>query len=517
METRREGAAPEPGISAALGRRCWLTYGAGLAYLALGLWIASYLGTWTDEEYTLATTAHGIGNALSRARTYELQAPRYVGLLAAGRELSGSVWFARLFSLLCAGAFFFVLVRIGARIAPQRDPLPFAMVAALNPFVVIAALEIRLYALALLISGLLWLAFDAGYLNGSSARARLWFVLLAICGVYVQYFLAFMLIGFGCALLVLGRYRTLAVFVAHASIVALAAVPLGIVAHAQVGGYETAEPPRGALVRLTAVHPFLDFLFPYNEGWSHLGFRRSVYDAMALLCGFAVILARPPISRRLLALFAAAATIQLCYVALTGLLGLELNGRYFVALFVPVAAAAYGLYDAVRRGPRPAFALAFAPVAALAILGSIARYGVPAQSGDWTRVAPYLEQSVGADAVIAIYPPDALPAFERQYRGKSPVVPFPRPASQLQYSVREVSVASTAEARAAFTKVARYPVIWFVDAEDCQADLPHYGCQYLHDVLNADYRTLERRSFFGSTVYELSRPGNTAPQAKGKR
>jgi hypothetical protein len=255
---------------------------------------------------------------------------------------------------------------------------------------------------------------------------------------------------------------------------------------------------------LTAVHPVLDFVFPYESKWSVFGFRRSLYDAIVFVCALGVALARPRLGRGSLALFASAAAIQVAYVALAALLGLELRARYFVALFVPLSVAVYSLYDAVRQGPRPAFAFAFAPSVALIIVASVARYSVLAQDGDWVRVAPFLQSNVRAGDVIAIYPPDALPAFTRQYHGSAPVVPFPRPASREHYSVREVSVGSEAEARAAFAKLARYPRIWFVDAQECSSDLPLYGCDLLDDVLDDDYRILARHQFFGSTVDELT-------------
>jgi hypothetical protein len=488
----------------------FLAIAAGV-YLAALLWASVAFGTWTDEEYTLATTAHGVGYALSRAMNYELQAPLYFGILAAWRQIDASVWFARLFSVLCATALLFVLAKIGSRVAPEFDPLPFALLGALNPFVVMAALEVRLYALALLVSGLMWLTFDDGFASGASRRARIAFVLLAICGIYVQYFLAFMLVGFGCALLVLGRARAFGAFVACASVVALAAVPLAIAARSQFGGYETlVAPPLWPLV-LSVGHWFVAFAFPRDFTWNALPLGRPSYLAVVGLTVFTVGLARPKISRELLALLACAAAIQLTYVALAAVLLQQLNERYFVALFVPVVAATYGVFRAVRNGPRPAFALAFASCVLLTLLALFSQYRFLAQAGDWKRVAPYVETHAVRGDIIAIYPADGLPAFEREYRGDVQFVPFPRPTSTQRYSVRALSVATPAIARAAFAHFSNYRHIWFVDGEPCLPEDRHYGCEIVERVLVSDFRTIERRGFYRNTVYELSRSGGAAP------
>ena len=517
MEEPQSATRRERQTAAGVRPRAIFIVLAAAVYFAVGCWAAATFATWTDEEYSLATTAHGVGYAISRAVNYELQAPLYFAILAAWRELDASVWFARLFSVLCATAFIFVLARIGSRVAPEFEPLPFALLAALNPFVVEAALEIRLYALALLLSGLMWLAFDAGFVSGVSRRARVAFVLLAICGIYIQYFLAFMLIGFGCALLVLARRRVLGAYLAYAAVVALAAIPLAIAAHAQVAGYETGGgPPLWPLVSGVA-HRFLEFPFPRDFAWNAVRAERLAYWAVVGVTLIALAIARPKMSRELLALLASATAVQLTYVALAAVLGLQLDERYFIALFVPVAAASYGVFRAVRHGPRPELSWAFASSVVLTLLALFSQYRFLAQPGDWKRVAPYLESHAAPDDVIAIYPADGLPAFERQYRGSEPAEPFPRPYSSERYSVRALSINSPAEARAAFAKLAGYRHIWFVDGATCPPDDQEYGCSNLGPVLASGFQTLAQRSFYRNIVYELSRPGNAQPAAQRVR
>lgn len=474
-----------------------------LAYASIGAVLAALLGTWTDEEYTLATTAHGIPYAIERALNYELQAPLYFAVLAAWRSLDGSVWFARLFSVLCATAFLLVIARIGRRIAPKTDPLPFALLAALNPFVVYAAFDIRLYALALLLSAMLWLAFDAGFARGANTRARIAFVLLAIAAIYVQYFLGFMLIGFGCALLVLRRRRSLGAYLAYCTIVALAVLPLALEAKHQAGAYQAAAPPLLGLLRAALVHPWLDFVLPYDHVWDAVPYARLLYGLIVVATVALLVAGRPVLTRATIALLASAVAIELVYVALSAAVRLPLQPLYFVALYVPLASALYAAVNDFAPGRRaPAVAL-FAIIATLSAAVLAAEYRHLAQPGDWKRVAAYLEENARPNDAVAVFPPDGLPALLRAYRDVPPAVPYPHAESNDVYSVASVSVRSASDALAGFEQLSAHHVIWFV-MPPCDANDPQYGCRYVQSTLAAHFQLLSQRAFYENDVYELS-------------
>jgi hypothetical protein len=487
---------------------------AGAVYLALGLWISSFFGTWSDEEYTLATTGHGIAYAAVRALSYELQAPLYFSILAGWREIDGSVWFARLFSLLCATAFFFAVAKIGKRIAPHTDPLPFALLVALNPFVVFAAFEIRLYALALLISALLWLCYDEGFASGTSRSARLGFVALAIAGTYVQYFLAFMLIGFGCALLVRGRSKIVLVYIAYCLVAVAAIVPLVFVAKSQAGGVVDPGSSRFGILSVTALHPWIDFFYPHlysdesETAPQHVG-----YAALAIAVAGCWVWARPHFSRSVAALFVAAAAIECVYVAAAVAIGERLSDRYFVALFVPVAAAAYALERASIAKPAIPQRIAVAAFALMTGLSLVTHYRFLAQNGDWKRVAAYLGARARPGDVIAIYPSDSIPAFERQYAGHARVVPFPRSNPTDRYVLGAVDVNSADDARRSLARLEPYRTLWFVDAVRCLKERPENGCDYLLGTIAGEYRAIANERFYMNRVFELTRRSGASSQS----
>jgi uncharacterized membrane protein len=486
-------------------------------YVIVAILIATQFGTWTDEEYTLATTAHGPLYAYGHALTYELQAPLYFVLEALWRELDpSSVLWARLPSIACNAGLFFTTALIARRLGPERNAIWFALLATLNPFVVFAGFEIRLYAFALLLASIMWLLFDSGFAGGRDPRARVAFVIVTVAAIYVQYFLAFALAGFFCALVVRGDRRVLGSFVACCAPIVLAALPLALFAHDQVGGYETSEPPLGTLLRHAVLHPWLDFLFPFDSTW---GVRHGVHRAYLVLVALAfatVLAARPRFTRAELSWVACAATVECVYLALIIALRLPLNDRHYVALYVPLAAAAYAVACAVLRGKHPAYGLAFGLCAVLSAGALTTQYRALALPGDWRRVGSYLTSVVPPDDAIVLYTADNLAALRRQYHGRAPIVAFPVTPPEDAYDVDVFVVHSEAQAAAALEALARYPRLWFVSNVPCYSFDESYGCVYVQSAIARSFTIVARRDFYGSSVEELQRSA-AAGAAKRRR
>src|SRR5256885_4076082 len=72
-----------------------------LLNVCLTLFLAFKLNVWVDEAFTLHTTAQGVRYAFNQALQFELQPPLYFVMLGAWRKLDGSIFFARLFSVIC--------------------------------------------------------------------------------------------------------------------------------------------------------------------------------------------------------------------------------------------------------------------------------------------------------------------------------------------------------------------------------------------------------------------------------
>lgn len=480
------------------------TIAAGALYAVALAWLAAILGTWQDDEYTLATTAHGAFYAWQRAIGFEEQAPLYFALEAIWRELSPSVWFARMSSVVCAVGTFAAALRIGRRIAPARDSLPFALAVACNPFAVFIAVEIRLYALGVLLSGLLWLGFDAGFATGSSRRARIAFAGYAIAAIYTQYFLGFFIVGAFVALLAGRRWRSLVPFVLTSVVIAIAIVPVVEIARGQVGTSGVVDSGAGRILERTLLHPLADFVLPFADEL-YLSPVRRIHEAMLGLLVVLVVAARPKPTPAFWSALGFVAAIEALYLAVAVGLRLELYPRHFLALFLPSAVAAYVVLDRIERaGATRTFRFAVLCYAVFDVGSLAVTYRAGAKIDDVIAVDRYLDAVTGPGDTVAIFPADALPAYARYYRGGAHLAPFPHAVSGVVYDVTALDVPSSAEARDALLRL-RGRRIFFVESGSCRADDHTSNCGKLRDALASPaVHVVARRAFYEASVSELA-------------
>lgn len=466
--------------------------------------LAARLGTWIDEEYALASTGHGVPAAWVRALTVEQQAPLYFVLEAAWRTINRSVFFARIPSVLCALGVTLSASAISRRLWPQANACWLAAAFAFNPFVVYAGLEVRAYALALLISAGLWLAFYDGYFRDDRPRARLWFVVLAIAGTGTQYFVAFTLPGFAVALAVAGRPRELRNYLFACALVTFACAPLLLTAARQAGALfpETAPWPVTALRWLRA--PWSDFLFPADFGGSLRGRRVPLARAMALVAFLAILAGRPRPERRVVALIAPALVVELLYVvAGTGLRVALVAPRHFVALFVPLWAAVYGVIASMTsRHRRLLLGVAGALYALASGIALSAQYHSLQKFGAWPQVGAYLQTHARAGDAIVAFPAELIWPLERYETGPARLIGLPRPLPFYRYGADAIAIHSEREVRAVLQPTLKRGRVWLVTYPECGPP-PQLGCMYLERVVARDAVLVGRETFGGTLVREL--------------
>lgn len=196
-------------------------------YLAIAIPLAAILNIWIDEAYSLNTTGKNIQYAIRQAIDFEIQPPLYFVLLNIWRIFSGSIFWARLFSVIAIALTIYLVSLLAKRYIPSVNPIWIVAIFAFNPFVIKVALEIRVYAFAMLLSALLlWLFFDGYLAQKPQAKARVLYPILAIAALYTQYYLACLLIANGIVLLILKRWQALKYYVLGMSLVALCFSPM---------------------------------------------------------------------------------------------------------------------------------------------------------------------------------------------------------------------------------------------------------------------------------------------------
>ncbi len=197
--------------------------------------LARILNVWVDEAYTLYTTGSTLKHAIGRAIYFEYQPPFYFATLNLWRSLDHSVFFARLFSVLCVAFTIYAAGKLSVRYLKGLNPAVALAAIAINPAAIWAAEEIRVYALAGLLGALLLWTFYDGYLTESQTRnSRSLHVILAVVALYTQYFLGFLLAGNVVTLLVMRRSQALRSYVLGMIVVAIFCLPIAYVLRGQI-------------------------------------------------------------------------------------------------------------------------------------------------------------------------------------------------------------------------------------------------------------------------------------------
>ena len=234
----------------------------GAAILILvALPLSAALNIWIDEAFTLHTTGAGPLAAWSQAVAFEDQPPFYFVLEATWRMWDEtSIAFARLPSIFFAAAAVAIVVAAAKRIAPRTPSSVVVLLTAFNPVFLWAAVEMRVYALVLLIGAVLtWTFFEGFLVSRPSRRAQICYTIVAIIGLYTQYYIGFVLAAH-CITLLTARRGSLAPFLRCMAIVLVSFAPFTRVALTQVAS------SGDSVVRTTfigAFHQTADALFAY--------------------------------------------------------------------------------------------------------------------------------------------------------------------------------------------------------------------------------------------------------------
>ena len=483
-----------------------------LAVLPVGLvtlFLAHQLNVWVDEAYSLQTTGAGLAHALRQAIHFELQSPGYFVALGAWRLPGGSFFWARLFSVLCLLCTLPVVARL-ARI--HLPDLWVVLPLGLHSWSVYAAIELRAYALVVLLSALLMWLFHLGYRQQQpSTRAQLAYLLIAVIAVYVQYYVGFMLVAHGAVLLAHRQWPALVRYLLGMAAVAVALIPLAWVVPAQVGGYAFAyERPDWPLAFKSLYWRLGDYLLPMTaEALQPV----KVWGQRALALGLlacAVIARRRLLRSGLLSLAAAVGVMLLLTLPMLKAWGAELVGaRHTIYLLGPLVLLALSVAHAAL-GPRAAAALSLVIMLASAT-SVVDRYSGLAKEGDWIRVARHIQASERAGQPVLVFRAQSALALRVHYAGKNRLVPLPAPSNLVTWDPGAEALTDEAQIDRALATLpgGKADEYWLVT----DAGYRYMSIHYNHDLLE---RYVQRRftvqgrakSFKGSSVRLLRRrPG----------
>lgn len=205
----------------------WLFIGL---HLLITLPLAYILNAWVDEASTLYNTSNGFLDAFQNIFHTEKQAPLYFWLLSLWRNIDSSIFFARLFSIICSCVAIKIFYDLAKSFFDEQKAIFITAFFALHPYLIWASLEIRLYSMVILLSVLLLKFFEKGYLNHRDTepqrKSQILFIVVSIVGLYTNYYVGFLLAGGFVGLLILQRWKAAQTYFLQMFIVGLAILPL---------------------------------------------------------------------------------------------------------------------------------------------------------------------------------------------------------------------------------------------------------------------------------------------------
>ncbi len=497
--------APEPEQNHNLIRSPVL-WGLMSVGFGLSVTLAYFLNIRFDEAFTLDTTSRDVFYAFKQAIKFEQQAPLYFVVLSVWRNIDSSIFFARLFSILCFPLFIWVAAEVAKRYVKDVNPLCVAAVAALHQQAVWSSLDIRLYSLMVLFSALLFLFFFDGYLaDKPKTRSRVFYIIVSILALYTQYYLGFQLVAAAVALLALRRWQTLYRYLWDMSIVGLFFAPMLYIVLKQFteisGHTEVAlafpELVKGIYQRTVPFFISVEWIEP-------VVLKRWLVRLVALVI---IALFSWKIGRKRnsddIALGVMTIVLSGFFFVLSYFLGDEaIQHRHMSSLLLLVILVPYAALAAFANKK-----IIYGWLTLLVFLNAgylYFAYKPLAKHGDFIRVAEYVMSNESGNEPVMIFHADAILPLEIYYKGPNNLVAIPQKNGLEVWNPRNNILKNEEQIIDLFNRQPGSPNrFWLVHDGWCTHGSLSFNCQVLEDVVAKYFVVESTQTFFEATTVRL--------------
>ncbi len=483
-------------------------------HLAVAVPLALKLNIWVDEASTLYTTKNGFFQAFQNLFTDEKQAPVYFLLMSLWRKINDSVFFARLFSIICSLLSIAVFARLARKIWDEKAAIFITAIFALHPFLFWASLEIRLYSLIILLTCLLFEFFYDGFLDdeivsrkGAKAQrtARIFYVLTAIVALYTNYYLGFLLVGAFIALLILRRWQEAKSYFLQMLAVGVAILPLFYIINLQFADRIVTFQEEKSLtegVKQMWNH-FLTFVLPTEiyptEEITVFSIFRLWIVRLALLAA-AIIFVKTrfkDLDKNIVAFgtisAAAAAFFLFVYFQLgIGYVEIRHAAFFFTAVFIFVSAIF------VKILPKKSWVFAAVLYLVFFAYAVFAMYPNFTKRGDWARVAEFIEQNEKPNQPIVVFQVYEAIALPNYYNGKNQILPDEKFFSFFAEQKLDSPVAFGNQIKFLISEIPpEADEIWLLTNEKCEVGK---ACEPLENFVRERYTIVAEKDFYKEKV-----------------
>ncbi len=483
--------------------------------LSITLFLSANLNIDGDEVYSLDTTGKDIGYALHQALYVEQQSPLYFILLNLWRSLNSSIFFARLFSILCIALAIYVVAGVSRRFLKDIHPCWVTASVAFNPFVIWAAVEIRLYAFTILLSALLLLSFFDGYLTKvPQTKARWFYVAFSVLAIYTQYYIVFLLVANAVALLVLRRWHAFRNYLFGTIIVGLCFAPMLLIIPEQLSDVTQAQGvvpsvyPQTITIRDYLFNGFkymlqrvLYYIFPGSKTTSLTASLKIVFvPTLCIVLVYFMKEIRRSITAKDIAILTIAFTLFLSFLTLSILISPGLvEHRHTASFFLPVMLS---VFVAVKGIPKRNALFIWIIVTIFYYSTSLyVIYKPMAKSGDWERIASYIMTAEKPHQDILAFTPEVAVILGYYYSGPNAIVPIPQKQNFQTYNLHDFVLKDEKQILTALSGVpVEHQFLWLVQYATTADSADSYNNWILEKFISKYYVVESSRNFFESKV-----------------
>ena len=476
-------------------------------HLAIALPLAFRLNIWTDEASTLYTTQNGFFQAFQNLFTDEKQAPLYFLFLSLWRKFNDSIFFARLFSIICSALAIVAFAPLAKKIWDDKAAIFITTIFALHPYLVWASLEIRLYSFIILLTCLLFSFFYDGYLREDSTdkKAQVFYVLTAITALYTNYYLGFLLVGGFVALLILRRLNEAKSYFFQMLVVGIAILPLFYIINLQFSDrIVTFQEEKTFLegVRNLWNH-FLTFVLPTeiypSEEITMFSVIRLWLVRIAIMA-IAIIFVKSrfkDVDKNIIAFGTISAVSALFFLFVYFQLGagyVEIRhvAVFFVSTFIFVSAILVKILPKKYWIFLGVLYLIFFSYAIFAMYPNLTK------RGDWARVAEFISQTEKPSQPIVVFQVYDAIALPNYYKGTNKILPNEKFFAF--YAEGETGKPNSFRHQIEFL-ISKIPPdseeIWLLTNDKCDVK---QSCEPLEKFVEANYTIIEEKDFYKEKV-----------------
>lgn len=389
-------------------------YGIGIIFLAYRL------NLWEDESYSMHTSSNNLIDVIRLSYDFEGQPPFYFVILSIWRHINPGIFFARLLSTISIGISAFYFYRLVRLVSGADSSRWMIVIFLLNPFSVWAALEIRLYSLAILLSTILVYYFFLFFIRNKKKYLYL-FLFFALIGIYTQYFFTLEIFAFAISMLIFKGWKDFFKFCAYLIPVAVLFIPNLFMISTQVEMIQELKKTKWEMI-VDVLHAPQRLMFgqgmaPINNtvtkivrilliaAWMHSYF--LLYKKQKVLS--------PELYRKINITLTVSIIVYLLYVAIVPIMNLGFEPRYTAILF-PLFILLLVIFKEYNLWSRN---LIFCGIASYYAVLLFMIYKTPIKRYDFKTASDYVNTIERQTEPIVLYSKVLLPPFSYYYHGRN--------------------------------------------------------------------------------------------------